>query len=146
MGEIIKCGKDAKAPGDSVLPCTRKVGHRGKCEWWDHNDGHKRRYYPPTESDIPMHGWRPYSEIHRERVRAHKKHDAGGNSMERRDWDEPQWLPVVMEEVGEVARALCEADIQGWDREKIKDELKGELVQVGAMVCAWIDAINEEGR
>lgn len=139
------CGENANAPRGTVLPCTLMKGHDGKHEWWDHNDGHRRRYYPPTESDIPMHGWRPYSDVHRERVRAHEKHDANGNSMERKDWDEEPWLSVLIEEVGEVARALCEARIQG-ESFPLKRELRAELVQVGAMVCAWIDAIDEDGR
>lgn len=98
-----------------------------------------RRFYPPTESDIPMHGWRPYSEMHLERVRAHEKHDTRGASMERANWDDPRWLPVLVEEVGEVAREII--DVYGEaDREKLREE----LVQVGAMTAAWIDAIDLE--
>lgn len=100
----------------------------------------KRRFYPPSESDIPMHGWRPYSDVHRERIRAHIKHDVNNHSMERREWTDPVWLPVLTEEVGEVARVLCE----GEDGLTAKDavRLREELVQVAAMAVAWIDAID----
>ena len=94
----------------------------------------RRRFYPPTESDIPLHGWRPYSDLHRERVRAHEKHDDHGQSMERKTWDDESWLRVVTEELGEVARALNDREMAGRVRE--------ELVQLGAMTTAWIDAID----
>lgn len=97
----------------------------------------------PTESDIPMHGWRPYSEFHRERVRAHAKHSPNGGSMEQKDWDHPIWLAVVTEEVGEVARVLCDMAL-GLD--KGIEDLREELVQVGAMVAAWVDAIDAPFR
>jgi hypothetical protein len=72
-----------------------------------------RRFYPPTESDLPMHGWRPY-----------------------------------VEEVGEVARVLCEQRHGTYDDidSKAMAALRGELVQTAAMTVAWIDAIDLEGR
>lgn len=103
-----------------------------------------RRFYPPTPSDIPLHGWRPYSDMHRERIRAHEKHDPNGGSRERRTFDDPSWLPVVVEEVGEVARELCEKELGNIDRAELAVRLRAELVQVGAMVAAWLDAIDED--
>jgi NTP pyrophosphatase (non-canonical NTP hydrolase) len=105
-----------------------------------------RRYYPPTESDIPMHGWRPYSDVHRERIRAHDKHDSNGDSMERKAFTDVAWLSVLVEEVGEVAKALCDHRHHGEysDPAALAAELRGELVQVAAMTVAWIDAIDQE--
>lgn len=103
-----------------------------------------RRFYPPTESDIPLHGWRPYSQMHRERIRAHAKHDSNGGSMERKTFDDPAWLPVLTEEVGEVARALCDFRHLASDRAKLAAQLREELVQVGAMTAAWLDAIEHD--
>lgn len=87
---------------------------------------------------------RPYEMMQAERIRAHDKHDAGGASMERKDWDNPAWLPVLVEEVGEVARVLCEirhgtydGPIPAWE------DLRDELVQVGAMTAAWLQAVLE---
>ena len=100
-----------------------------------------RRFYPPTSSDEPIHGWHPYHLLHRERIRAHTKHDANGGSMERKEWDDPAWLPVLVEEVGEVARALCEYRHLTTDDDELAKQLKLELIQVGAMVVAWIEAI-----
>jgi NTP pyrophosphatase (non-canonical NTP hydrolase) len=77
-----------------------------------------------------------YSDMHSERIRAHNKHDTLGGSMERKTWDDPAWLPVVVEEVGEVAHAMT------YDAPDA--DLRTELVQVGAMVAAWIDAIDAE--
>ena len=95
----------------------------------------------PTEGDIPMHGWRPYSTIHRERIRAHDKHKASGGSMEVKSWDDSIWLAVVAEEMGEVARILCDTALGLY--EDPRPFLREELVQVGAMVAAWIDAVEE---
>lgn len=105
-----------------------------------------RRFYPPTESDLAPHGMvhgRPYLDAHRERIRAHNKHDARDGSMERKAWDNPIWLPVLVEEVGEVARVLCEDELgNGGSDLTVSQNLREELVQVAAMACAWIDAID----
>ena len=105
-----------------------------------------RRFYPPTESDIPMHGWAPYDEIHLERIRAHAKHDGNQESMERREWDDPSWLPVLVEEVGEAARTLNELRHRSMVPEQCAAELRAELIQVAAMATAWIEAIGVRAR
>ena len=99
----------------------------------------------PKPADIG-YGWEPggqlYEDVHRERIRAHAKHDDNGNSMERKDWWSPDWLPVLIEEVGEVARVQCEYRHGKFGYQGAKDSLREELVQVAAMTCAWIDAID----
>jgi len=79
-----------------------------------------------------------YADVHRERRRAHEKHGANGNSREDQPWDEKEWLPILVEEVGEVAHELT-YDAQYVDA---RLALRKELVQVAAMACAWIDAID----
>lgn len=90
----------------------------------------------------------PYRDVHRERERAHRKHDPAGGSMERKRWSDRMWLPVLTEEVGEVARVLCDQAV-GDERERdpthVRARLREELVQVAAMACAWVDAIDREG-
>lgn len=106
-----------------------------------------RRFYPPTESDLPMHGWRPYSDVHRERIRAHEKHDDNGDSMERKSWDQfDVWLSVIGEEWGEVNKVLCDHRHLGsyGSYADMAHELREELIQTAAMVLAWVDAIDEE--
>lgn len=83
-----------------------------------------------------------YDAFHEERLRAHAKHDSNGGSMERKSWDHPIWLAVVGEEFGEVARVLCELQLGNLSVEQGKIKLEGELVQVGAMVAAWLDSIT----
>lgn len=110
-------------------------------------EGQVRNYYPPTESDLPMHGWAPYSSIHMERVRAHTKfQDSPAMSMEMKDWDHPDWLSVLIEEVGEAAKVLNEYRLSNKSKEETENDLTGELIQVAAMTCAWIDAIFETRR
>lgn len=110
-----------------------------------------RRFYPPTLSDIGLHEARVYGDVHRERIRAHAKHDANGGSMERKDFDDPSWLSVLVEEVGEVAKELCDhrhaVAADQWStpdehRAGHKRRLREELVQVAAMAVAWLDAID----
>lgn len=85
-----------------------------------------------------------YADAHRERIRAHAKHkDKPGGSMEMKTFDEPDWLAVVVEEVGEVAKVLCDHRHGLLDDEQRTADLRTELVQVAAMVCAWIDSIDE---
>lgn len=85
-----------------------------------------------------------YGDVHLERVRAHHKHDSTGGSMERKTYDDPAWLPVLVEKVGEVARELC--DVNQFNPVVHMGRLRGELVQVAAMTMAWIEAIDREGR
>ena len=106
-----------------------------------------RRFYPPTESDIGHHDTMMvsiYTDMHRERIRAHEKHDANGGSMERKTFDDHIWLAVLGEEFGEVARVLCEQELGNYDAfpKRAIIDLREELVQVGAMAAAWIDAID----
>ena len=103
----------------------------------------KRRDYPPTESDIPLHGFAPYDEFHRERVRAHLKHkDKPGGSMEMKAYTDHDWSDVVMEELGEVSEVRnAHLHCLLTDREA-RERLREELVQVGAMIAAWIGAID----
>jgi hypothetical protein len=81
-----------------------------------------------------------YDEVHQERRRAHAKHDAAGNSREDAAWDNAEWLPILVEEVGEAAHLLT-YDVTEVSYTR-KDMLRAELVQVAAMACAWIDAID----
>lgn len=106
-----------------------------------------RRWYPPTESDLPLHSWRPYTDFHNERIRANEKHvDKPGGSMECKAYDNPDWLPVIVEEVGEVAKVICDYRHGLFDYDEFKRQMRAELVQVGAMVSAWVDAIDLDYR
>lgn len=49
------------------------------------------------------------------------------------EWTDRQRLPVLVEEVGEVARAIQTGDL---------DNLREELVQVAAVAVAWVEAID----
>ena len=88
-----------------------------------------------------------YDDAHRERIRAHEKHKAKpGGSMEMKSADDPDWFPVLAEEIGEVAR-----EINDYRHGLISDDdrmprLRAELVQVAAMAHAWIAAIDEGAR
>jgi NTP pyrophosphatase (non-canonical NTP hydrolase) len=78
-----------------------------------------------------------YEDIHNERVSAHAKHGANGNSREDAMWDNDEWLPILVEELGEAAHALT------YDADGDISDLRNELVQLAAMTAAWIDAIDE---
>jgi NTP pyrophosphatase (non-canonical NTP hydrolase) len=98
----------------------------------------------PSTDDLQIlpHGFYPYDEVHLERVRAHKKHGARNNSREHAAWNNEEWLPILMEELGEVAHELTydSDDNQSTDQ---RDRLRKELIQVAAMACAWIAAIDD---
>jgi len=83
--------------------------------------------------------------MHRERIRAHRKHEKRDGSMERKPFDHPIWLAVLTEEVGEVARVLCDNELSTLG-EDVRNALRDELVQVGAMTAAWIDALDDTSR
>lgn len=89
-----------------------------------------------------MHGWSPYSDMHRERIRAHEKHVNNGGSMEEKPWDSEWWIPVLVEEIGEIARSRNEFNLGNIGLQTHKDELRKEAVQVGAMIAAWLDSLS----
>lgn len=89
--------------------------------------------------------WKLYADVHRERIRAHTKHGANGNSREDASFTDPEWLPILMEELGEAAHVLT---YDAWPPagSTQSQELRKELIQVAAMACAWIAAIDEANK
>jgi NTP pyrophosphatase (non-canonical NTP hydrolase) len=75
-------------------------------------------------------------EATRARAKAHAKH--GANSIEALAADSPRWLPVLIEEVGEVANTLT------YDGPDLAT--RAELMDVLAVVTAWLDAIDTRDR
>lgn len=84
---------------------------------------------------------RPYTDFAQERIRAHAKH--GKNSMEQ-DMPTERRLAILVEEVGEAAKEINDGVLAGEGADLVK--LRKELVQVGAMAAAWIDAIDRGGQ
>lgn len=76
--------------------------------------------------------WR---EIMNARLKAHQKH--GANSIESIAPDDPRWLAILVEEVGEVAHTLT--------YDGPKKDLRAELIDVLAVASAFVAAIDEEG-
>lgn len=80
-------------------------------------------------------------EVRDERVRAHEKH--GDGSAEQIPWDNfGRWQAILFEEAGECARAICEFELGNVDKAETARDLRGELVQLGAMTEAWAKAID----
>lgn len=101
-------------------------------------------YYLPTKHDLPTKEWQPYTDVHIERIRAHAKH--GNNSIEHKDFEDAAWLPILLEELGEVSRELNEARHGNRSDSNQLTMLKAELIQLAAMTCAWIAAIDREAE
>jgi NTP pyrophosphatase (non-canonical NTP hydrolase) len=76
--------------------------------------------------------------INAAREAAHRKH--GDNSIEGIPADSQAWLPILVEEVGEVAHAMT------YDSGAGDVELARELVDVMAVASAWLDALVANGR
>lgn len=72
-------------------------------------------------------------EIAEQRARNHVRF--GADSIENRPPDYAGWLPTLVEEVGEVARALT---LEQGDRSR----LRAELVDAAAVCLMWIDSID----
>jgi NTP pyrophosphatase (non-canonical NTP hydrolase) len=76
--------------------------------------------------------------IQAEATRAHLKH--GEHSMMGRSHTGDRRLAILMEEVGEVARELNDAEIDG--RPADRYSLVKELIQVAAMAASWIEFLE----
>ena len=82
-----------------------------------------------------------WDEVAAERARAHAKH--GDKSMEAADWADMKRLRILIEEVGEVARAFNEWDLGHLTTSEVRAEVRAECIQVAAMAGAWADAATE---
>jgi hypothetical protein len=74
-------------------------------------------------------------EVNRRREVAHAKH--GEHSIEALPGDDPRWLTVLVEEVGEVAHALT------YDSDATQGDLVSEIYDVMTVASAWIDALRD---
>lgn len=88
--------------------------------------------------------------IHDERERQDAKfggRENPGAILPRVNTVEAQYakLGVLMEEVGEVARAALEADFAGASGQLRFAHLQEELVQVAAVAVAWLESFEEDG-
>lgn len=98
-------------------------------------DPERARHVVEASRLLGRHGI--WEEVAQERARAHIKH--GDTSMESLAIDDLTRLTVLVEEVGEVARAFNEArhrpplDMAG---------LREDLIQVAAMAGAWAEALT----
>ena len=54
--------------------------------------------------------------------------------------DDEQRLPILLEEVGEVARELCDSRASHYEPNLVK--LRDELVQTAAVAVAWIESVD----
>lgn len=75
-----------------------------------------------------------YEEIRAERARQDAKFGAN------RVMPASSWLPVLVEEVGEVGSACLD------DGQDAHGDLRAELVQVAAVAVAWLESIDNDPR
>lgn len=75
-----------------------------------------------------------YQAIAVERIKQHRKWRNTGGDCSRPDLPNDTRLRILLEEVGEVARALN-------DKEPV-DHLEAELIQVAAVCVGWIEGLN----
>jgi NTP pyrophosphatase (non-canonical NTP hydrolase) len=85
---------------------------------------------------------RVYVDIAEERRRAHLKHGPHGGSVEVKYYQDFAWLPILVEEVGEVANEINEYSLGVVNEERYRRQLRAELIQVAAMATAWVEAID----
>jgi NTP pyrophosphatase (non-canonical NTP hydrolase) len=80
-----------------------------------------------------------YQEIQTERERAHLVH--GATSNEASPWDSDRRLRVLVEEVGEVAKAFNDHEHNKLTDGQLRREVRKELIQVAAMAASWADSV-----
>jgi NTP pyrophosphatase (non-canonical NTP hydrolase) len=82
------------------------------------------------------------SAIQAEATRAHLRHGYN-SSMFNAQYGDRQRLAILTEEVGEVAHELNELVLGNLSRQKYRENLEKELIQVAAMAATWIEAMND---
>lgn len=107
---------------------------------WKSSDNHHPDCSPVTQCLGEC--WNgPIDDVVRERIRALAKHGRRG-SVEWLPWDSTRWLPILTEELGEVARHLCEMNLSSALRQEHMDGMREELIQLAAMAVAWAHALD----
>jgi hypothetical protein len=96
---------------------------------WFHVTSGATRCYPGNGSALGASPRPAASAVLAQRDESQRVHGS-----EARAADDPVWLPVLVEEVGEVARALNDGEPLA--------ALYAELVQVAAVASAWADAVS----
>lgn len=78
-------------------------------------------------------GWNVWKDVATERVRQvekHGDHTDPNSILEQVDRSDPDCLAILVEEVGEVARAINVGDFEN---------LETELIQTAAVCSAWVE-------
>lgn len=86
-----------------------------------------------TESNINFSTEAIAKEVRAGRIRAHQKH--GANSIESVAADDPRWLSILVEEVGEASHELT-YDATG--------SLRSELIDIITVATAWVAALDRQ--
>ena len=97
---------------------------------------------PTTSQDGLVLSGLTLDAIQAEATRAHLRH--GGHSMLGPSQTDDRRLAILTEEVGEVARELNDAAIEG--RPADRDKLVNELIQVSAMAASWVEYLEGDAR
>lgn len=87
----------------------------------------------PTQDEVNALVGTTYEDIHAVRVQMHKDR----SNLETLDWQETEWLPALVSNLGEVANWFTS------DSEQDISEIRDSLVALAARTSAWIDAIDE---
>lgn len=82
-------------------------------------------------------------EITQARIWAHTKH--GPQSCETQKGGD-RLLPILLEEVGEVAKAMNEYALGNTDYEQAGVEIRAELIDVITVASAWVAKFEREGQ
>lgn len=78
------------------------------------------------------------TEVIEARRKAHAKH--GENSIERIAFTSPRWLPILIEEVGELAHEMT---YDAGDEATVLTRARAELIDIMAVCAAAIDSIDQ---
>jgi NTP pyrophosphatase (non-canonical NTP hydrolase) len=95
--------------------------------------------WPPAPGENVISRLTMY-DIQREAREAHETHGAHGTSMASPDLHPGHMLAILMEEVGEVAKEINEAEIAG--RPIDAAAMAKELKQVAAMAGTWMEQLR----
>ena len=89
--------------------------------------------------DPTVRAFPPIRAVAMERV----KQDAKWGEQNHED---PCWLAILVEEVGECAECVCKSSIgePDADAEAYRDLLEYELIQVAAVAVAWVECIRRQ--
>lgn len=133
-------GRRVTVRRDDLQALLKEAGTTAGAAWLNRSLGEDRMDRLREAAEGPSVFVGVYADVVQEQADARVKH--GPAAMDNRPWNDSLCLPILAEEVGEVAKELCDSQEHGGVVDTPR--LYRELVQVAAMAISWASNVKAQ--